>query len=316
MPASLDPRQPPATLRPLAAWARPKNVSLDRLDIGFLAGAALAALDAVVRSEPPFAGAWRNRLALAAAAETVRMSGRHEDLFALRDAWCLRRPGDPIGAAGSHLAAWRSLARPSTDLSIDALKRAASGFGLSATEPFADILALVDAIQREPSSPLRTAARVVAEVLRLYPQTQLLGYWLADVVLAQGLRWPLPLPLLAAQIAKTATRSVAGVADKRPAATDWDALVAVAYGRAATAAVDLAGDLSRRCGTLIALAPKLRAKGATIVVTALLEDDALAPASRLGGMSDRGMRRLCDRLAALGAVRELTHRSTFRLYGL
>ncbi len=51
-------------------------------------------------------------------------------------------------------------------------------------------------------------------------------------------------------------------------------------------------------------------------MTALLDDDALSPAARLGGMSDRGMRRLCDRLVALGAARELTGRPTFRLYGL
>jgi len=38
-----------------------------------------AALDAVVRSEAAFAGVWRQRLALMAAATTLRLIGRRED---------------------------------------------------------------------------------------------------------------------------------------------------------------------------------------------------------------------------------------------
>jgi hypothetical protein len=60
----------------------------------------------------------------------------------------------------------------------------------------------------------------------------------------------------------------------------------------------------------------LRAKGAGAVIETLLDEDAVRPSARRGAMSDRGLRRLFDRLVALGGVRELTGRATFRLYGL
>lgn len=55
-------------------------------DVALVAGAAIGALDAVVRRPERWAGAWRQRLALAAAAETARQA-------ALRDAVLLTRPG-------------------------------------------------------------------------------------------------------------------------------------------------------------------------------------------------------------------------------
>lgn len=48
-------------------------------------GAALAVLDAAVTAAVPYAGAWADRLALAAAAAAVARSGRPEDEVALRD---------------------------------------------------------------------------------------------------------------------------------------------------------------------------------------------------------------------------------------
>ena len=93
-------------------------------------------------------------------------------------------------------------------------------------------------------------------------------------------------------------------------------MVALAYARAAASAIDLAGDLARRADKLLAQRRNRPAKGAGKVVDTLLEDDALAPAARIGGMSDRAMRRIVDRLVALGLARELTARPTFRLYGL
>jgi len=59
-------------------------------------------------------------------------------------------------------------------------------------------------------------------------------------------------------------------------------------------------------------------------VTLFLTEDAVAPALMLSpriqgtsiAMTDRAARRFCDRLVELGVARELTGRSTFRLYGI
>jgi len=92
--------------------------------------------------------------------------------------------------------------------------------------------------------------------------------------------------------------------------------ILAAYARAALQAVDLAAELGRRADRLLAVAPKLRAKGSDAVVERLLADDAVVAAQEVPGMSDRGLRRLFDRLVDLGAVRELSGRATFRIYGL
>ena len=87
--------------------------------------------------------------------------------------------------------------------------------------------------------------------------------------------------------------------------------------RAAARACDLSAELGRRAQKLLAAQPKLRAKGAGAALQALLDEDSLSASSKIGGqISERGARRLFDRLVALGAVRELTGRATFRLYGL
>jgi Fic family protein len=94
--------------------------------------------------------------------------------------------------------------------------------------------------------------------------------------------------------------------------------VACGYALAARDAFAVAGELSRRSRSLLAAQPKLRAKGAGRVIEHLLDDDAVSPAraAKLARLSDRAARRLFDRLVELGAVRELSGRPNFRLYGL
>jgi hypothetical protein len=131
-------------------------------------------------------------------------------------------------------------------------------------------------------------------------------------VLAQKLKWPFALPLLAAPLFAAADRRAA------ENAADGDATIRVLFGYAkgAAHACDLAAELRRRAQTLAEVAPKLRAKGAEAALQALRDQDSLAAATPIAGLSQRGTRRLFERLAALGAIRELTGRATFRLYGL
>src|SRR5688500_6000250 len=70
---------------PVPTWLRraiPDAQSLagkDVEDVVLTAGAAIGALDAVVRRQERWAGAWRQRLALSAAAVTAKQAGRVED---------------------------------------------------------------------------------------------------------------------------------------------------------------------------------------------------------------------------------------------
>ena len=88
----------------------------------------------------------------------------------------------------------------------------------------------------------------------------------------------------------------------------------VHYPKSVIEVVRLAADLASRATHLKAIAPKLRAKGAEDAVEMFLNRDAVAPSAL--PLPDRAARRLCDRLVDLGAVRELTGRDTFRLYGV
>ena len=95
------------------AWARlggsfRENSEAEAL---FFAGAALSALNSVAKSDPPWAGVWRRRLALkSAAAVAQNLLNRREDKAALRDAIALGKPGQDLGPAGRVYSAFRTLA--------------------------------------------------------------------------------------------------------------------------------------------------------------------------------------------------------------
>ncbi|TJV68184.1 MAG: DUF1403 family protein [Mesorhizobium sp.] len=308
-----------AAAPPVPAWLRAAAAEpLALEDAAFAAAAALTTLDALVRRQEPWAGAWRQRLALTAAAATAQRAGRAEDASALRDALLLTRPGDDVGPAGRMLLAWRALvSRPVAALrSEPVLSDVAADFGCALDEEASgrigdDIEQVAGAIGNAATGALEAIAVLERHDGRIARE---LGPWLADAVLAGRLGWPRAVPLLGAQPGLAGGgRSSPTRGQPQPAARQ---AVLAAYARAALQAVDLAAELSRRAERLVAAAPKLRAKGAGAAIEKLLADDAVAAAQEVPGMSDRGLRRLFDRLVALGAVRELTGRTTFRIYGL
>lgn len=206
----------------------------------------------------------------------------------------LLRPDDLPGPAGETYLSWRrATERP---VSVKALCRALQD--LQAEQ-------VADWFDAGTGAPVRCAAMVLEAVLTDLPRSEVQALVLADAALAQELRWDHLVPLLAAGL-------------KRPDLRKRGADLRLACHRAVTAsaveAVRLAVDLARRAALLKGVAPKLRAKGAGEAVEIFLTRDAVAPSAL--PLPDRAARRLCDRLVNLGAVRELTGRDTFRLYGV
>ncbi|MDN5786644.1 DUF1403 family protein [Pseudorhodobacter sp.] len=265
-------------------------------EAAFLSGAALAHLDLTARSDAVPQALWRSRLALTAAEVCVGFVGRRESAGELRDALHLMRPGDHPGPAGEVFQQWSvAVARP---ISVANLHKALPAVALE------QIALCLDATG---GNPVGRAAAVLEAVLTDAPRAETAALILADAVLATSLGWDHLLPVLALAMRPR---------DLRMRGDDLRRTCHRAVVAAAGQALPLAADLARRAARLQAVAPKLRAKGADRAVELFLSRDALAPVALLPFMSDRAARRLCDRLVDLGAVRELTGRDSFRLYGV
>ena len=206
----------------------------------------------------PFAGVWRRRLALKAAAASARIARRGEDEATLRDAFFLRHGGDDPGPAGRMLVAWRGLDR-SAPLADDAVFHVAETLQLKVDDALraaiADVQQLAGSAQAAPFAAAQAARLVVAQ----RPDAEILALWLADAVLAARLKWPRPLPLIAGALLHPALRT--GGHRPYPGDANWTLSCCVAYGRAAAQACDLFAELGRSSQKLIAVAPRLRARG-------------------------------------------------------
>jgi hypothetical protein len=319
-PGDPAPPQNPLHIQAIPAWAR--LAAPDAALAGaapFAAGASLALLDGILRQNPAFAGALRNRLALKAAAASARILHMREDEGALRDTEHLAAADDP-GPAGRLHRLWRSLAGQEARLDAEKLHEV---LRLLDAPESGDVPALIGELRelmKVPHDSVTLAAQAAARAYHLCPapEGEVFALWTADVLLAIRLGWDRPAPLLMTKILEPSLRRGPRGARPRPNDFPWPQAAASAYALATGDAHALAVELSRRTEKLLAAAPKLRAKRASRVVELLLSDDCVAPsrAAKCSGLSDRAARRLFDRLVELGAVREVSGRPSFRLYGL
>ncbi|MFP7675671.1 DUF1403 family protein [Marivita sp. S0852] len=264
--------------------------------VAFLSGAALNHLHLVLSQHAVPQTLLRARLALRAAEACVTHQGRPKRASELRDAVAFLQPGDSSGPAGEIYLSWRrAVERPA---SVKALRRAL---------PEIDADQIATWLDAGQGPPVARTAFVLQAVLADRPREPATALILADAALAQSLGWNHVLPLLALGLRRADLRK----SDEELRLACHRAILA-----AAVEAVREGADLARRAARLKEVGPKLRAKGAEEAVAQFLIRDAVAPTSLTSLRSDRAARRFCERLVDLGAVRELTGRDTFRLYGI
>jgi Protein of unknown function (DUF1403) len=287
----------PLTLQSLPRWiisaqasatAAGQGTSPPDIQAAFAAGAASFAVDQITRADPPWIGCLSMRQALKAAEVVAKLLRLNADEAHLRDAEHLTRPGDDPGPAGRLHRLIRQLALRPTRLADETLSAIASEIEGAASS--AEVLALLN----------------------------------ADVALAKRLGWKRPLLLHMTVILDPALRQGAG--GKRPQVDgpDWVNLQHMVLAHAAVAAHAQAVTLSRKAEGLTVAANSLRTRDGGRGLALIVADDSVAPwrmagkqGSYIAGLgSDRAARRLCESLHGMGALRLLTDRPTFRLYGL
>ena len=286
-----DPIDDPSTLPQRPSWIVAKGS--ESTDItSFFSGASLGHMHLVVAHRAVPHALWRGRLAVRAAAAVLGFIGRMERVVEVRDELHLTRPGDLHGPAGALGQAWgRLVTRPLT------VAHLAPCCGLSPET-------VAEALDAGTGGPVVRGAAVLRHVLTEHPRREAAALMLADVALAQSLRWSRVVPLLALGLARRDVRHARAEACHR------------AVIKAVVQADRDARYLAMKATHLRAVAGQLRSKQAGAAVGMFLTRDAVAPWELTHLMSSRAARRLCERLVDLGAVREMTGRETYRIYGL
>jgi hypothetical protein len=306
----------PIRLSGLPVWARTGGRDVAEADAAFAAGIALKSLDDLVRMQPAWVGCWRSRQALTCAGVVVRMMGRNEDEAGLRDAVLLTAFGDDPGPAGKLFLATQKVSARSGTVTTAFIRELADLMALGWDEDLAAIAGQVDAALQSQRAVPFAVADFIAAMTAVRPDAEALAFLLADSVLAQKLKWPKPVPLLLSERYGPAFRTIGGRGRVRPGEAAFARAICLGQVDAIEAALRSAAEIARRADQLQAVAPKLRTKGAGPVIQALLNEDAIAATASGSGLSRWAATRLFERLESFGAVRELSGRSSFRIYGL
>lgn len=301
----------------LPAWILNTSATESLETASFASGSALALLH-IVLNDPNIATPTkllRQRLALKASVQCLKIEGRGDDEQQIRDAYYLARSGDMMGPGGDMFALW-SRASLLSFRSTGWRDKLVNLLPEHMREFLPDWL---DAIDDKSTrlNPIAQAVETLTLVLGDFVREEAVALLLGDVVLARALGWQQIIPLMAGHMKRKPLQSI----------DDFSQLnLACHHGliKSAQEAIRLSHDLSRRAAYLRDVAPKLRAKGSDKAIELFLSEDAISPSSMLSpkikgtniSMTDRSARRLCDRLVDLGVVHELTGRSTFRLYGV
>ncbi len=298
----------------LPGWVTSRRAqSLDT--VAFRSGAALAVLDQLISDERHGVPLklLANRLGLSAATATSKLEGRMAREADIRDAYHLTPRGEARGPDGDLLAFWRDGGR----LRTNGIGEIADLVGAEFAD---DVGVWLDAGMERARThgPLAGCVAVLRAVLKTDDRAERIACLLSDVVLASALNWKQMLPISAQHLTKTALRDL--TAERQGA----ELAIQVRILESIEETIRLARDLTSRGEALRTVAPKLRAKGSAAAVALFLTEDAVAPASMLSprihgtsiAMTSRAARRFCDRLVELGVARELTGRTTFRLYGI
>ncbi|TBF87939.1 DUF1403 family protein [Rhizobium leguminosarum] len=306
----------PASLSRVPGWARPRGRDINETDAAFAAGIALKTLDDLIRADPSWLGCWRDRLALKSAAVAAKMLGRNDEESALRDAVLLTVAGDDPGPAGKLFLATRMQTRQPGPVTTSFVKEIADLFGLRWDDGLASIPDIVDSAYQSGRAAPSAVADLITAISAVRPDAEVLTLGLAEAFLAHKLSWPKSVPLLLPERYGPAFRTIGGRGRVRPGEPAYPKAICLALVGGVDAALRSAAEIDRRAARLLSVAPKLRTKGADPVIQRLLTDDSV-PASVPGSNLSRwAANRLFERLESFEALRELSGRSSFRIFGL